>query len=61
MVGLRLLHLNIILQTVENIHKIGIKPDIEVKIPDELLSGAYDRSKDPQFNKALEVVREKLK
>lgn len=44
-----------------NIHKIGIKPDIEVKIPDELLSGVYDRNKDPQFNKALEVVREKLK
>lgn len=44
----------------ENIHKVGIKPDIEVKIPEELLTGPYDRSKDPQFDKGLEVIREKL-
>lgn len=45
----------------ENIHEIGIKPDIEVEIPEELLVGSYDRSKDPQFIKALEVINEKLK
>lgn len=44
----------------ENIHKIGIKPDIEVKIPEELLTKPYDRSQDPQFDKGLEVIREKL-
>ncbi|MGL5378414.1 S41 family peptidase [Clostridium sp.] len=45
----------------ENIHKIGIKPDIEVKIPEELLNQPYNRSVDPQFNKALEIINEKLK
>lgn len=45
----------------ENIHKIGIKPDIEVKIPEELIDGPYDRKEDPQFIKGLEVVKEKLK
>lgn len=45
----------------ENIHKIGIKPDIEVKIPEELLKVPYDRNQDPQFNKGLEVIKEKLK
>lgn len=44
----------------ENIHKIGIKPDIEVKIPEELLDKPYDRTQDPQFNKGLEVIKEKL-
>lgn len=45
----------------ENIHKIGIKPDIEVKIPEELLKAQYDRNQDPQFTKGIEVIREKLK
>lgn len=45
----------------ENIHKIGIKPDIEVKIPEELLKGQYNRKEDPQFNKGLEVIKEKIK
>ncbi|MGG7060052.1 S41 family peptidase [Clostridium nigeriense] len=44
----------------ENIHKIGIKPDIEVEIPDEISQQEYDRSIDPQFNKALEVIKEKI-
>ena len=44
----------------ENIHKIGIEPDIEVEIPDEILQKEYDRSIDPQFNKALEVIKEKI-
>lgn len=44
----------------ENIHKIGIKPDIEVTYPEELLKQAYDRNKDPQFKKALEVITQKV-
>jgi carboxyl-terminal processing protease len=45
----------------ENIHHIGIKPDVEVAYPDELLKKAYDRSVDPQFTKALQLAREKVK
>ncbi len=45
----------------ENIHKIGIKPDIEVEIPKDILEKEYDRSIDPQFNKGLEVIKEKIK
>lgn len=45
----------------ENIHKVGIKPDIEVEIPKETLEKEYDRSIDPQFNKGLEVIKEKIK
>lgn len=48
----------------KNIHKIGIKPNIEVKYPDSLkedsLINGYNRSKDPQFKKALEVIEQKL-
>ena len=42
----------------ENIHKIGIKPDIEVEIPKDILEKEYDRSIDPPFNKGLEVIKE---
>lgn len=45
----------------ENIHKIGIKPHIEVEYPKELLEKQYNRGEDPQFNKALEVIKEKVK
>lgn len=45
----------------ENIHHTGIAPDIEVKYPDELREKVYRRSDDPQFNKALEVIKEKIK
>lgn len=45
----------------ENIHKIGITPDIEVSLPDELKTQDYTRELDSQFNKALEVIKEKLK
>lgn len=45
----------------ENIHGTGINPDIEVKYPIELLEKPYDRSLDPQFNKAVEVLKEKIK
>ncbi|MCI9070062.1 MAG: S41 family peptidase [Clostridium sp.] len=43
----------------ENIHGIGIEPDILVEIPQEVLKMDYDRNIDPQFQKALEVIREK--
>ncbi|MCY6354555.1 S41 family peptidase [Clostridium sp. ZS2-4] len=45
----------------ENIHHIGIKPNIEVKYPEELLKKSYDRNTDPQFNKALQIIKEKMK
>ncbi len=44
----------------ENIHGTGIAPDIEVEYPDELREQLYDRAKDPQFTKALEVIKEKV-
>lgn len=43
----------------ENIHGKGIAPDIEVEIPEGLFETSYDRSIDPQFQKALEVIKEK--
>lgn len=45
----------------ENIHHKGIKPNIEVKYPQELLDKTYSREKDPQFIKALEVIKENIK
>lgn len=45
----------------ENIHKIGIAPNIEVVIPKELQNDKLTRSNDPQLNKALEVIRDKIK
>jgi carboxyl-terminal processing protease len=45
----------------ENIHKIGITPNVEVAIPDEILQKDYNRSIDPQYLKALEVIKDKLK
>lgn len=45
----------------ENIDKIGINPHIEVEYPKELLTKPYDRATDPQFNKAMEVIKGKLK
>lgn len=44
----------------ENIHKVGIAPDIEIVYPDELKEKAYDRSVDPQFNKAIEEIKQKV-
>ena len=43
----------------ENIHGTGIEPNIVVQIPQEVLDMDYDRSIDPQCQKALEVIREK--
>ncbi|KZL93277.1 S41 family peptidase [Clostridium magnum] len=45
----------------ENIHHTGIKPDIEVEYPDDLRQKAYDRNTDPQFSKALEMAKSKIK
>lgn len=45
----------------ENIHKIGITPDIEVSIPEENLKMEYDRSIDTQYLKAIEVIKDKMK
>ncbi|MCM0651061.1 S41 family peptidase [Clostridium swellfunianum] len=45
----------------ENIHKTGIKPDVEVDYPEALLKQPYNRTVDPQFNKALEIMKDKVK
>ncbi|MHC6181135.1 S41 family peptidase [Clostridium sp. JNZ X4-2] len=45
----------------ENIHKKGIKPDVKVVYPETLKSSPYDRNKDPQFNKALDIAKSKIK
>lgn len=48
----------------ENINHKGFKPDIEVKYPDyekEIENNTYDRTKDPQFSKALEIINSKVK
>lgn len=44
-----------------DINKKGIEPDIEVKIPKELLEQPYSESNDPQLKKAQEFLSEKLK
>ena len=43
----------------ENIHGTGIAPEITVEIPQEVLEAEYSRDIDPQFQKALEIIREK--
>lgn len=45
----------------ENIHGKGINPDVDVEIPKELLEKEYDRSKDPQFIKAMEIISKSIK
>ena len=45
----------------ENIHHIGIKPEVQVVYPQELKGKAYNRSLDPQFEKALELAKGKIK
>ena len=44
-----------------NIHKKGIEPNIPVTYPKELLRQTYDPLKDPQMNKAIEVLKDKIK
>ncbi|MCB2290496.1 S41 family peptidase [Clostridium sp. CS001] len=45
----------------ENIHHIGIKPEINIVYPQELKEKDYDRKLDPQFKKALELAKDKIK
>ena len=39
-----------------SIHKVGITPDVEV----EMKSEDYENNRDPQLDKALEILKEKL-
>lgn len=43
-----------------NIQGTGFEPDINVEYPDELLKQPYSRENDPQFQKALEVIKTKI-
>ncbi|MBV4426189.1 S41 family peptidase [Clostridium tyrobutyricum] len=45
----------------ENIHKKGIKPNVQVVYPDSLKNKPYDRNSDPQFIKALQIAESKIK
>jgi carboxyl-terminal processing protease len=45
----------------ENINHTGIKPDVDVDYPDNLRALAYDRNTDPQFIKAMEIAKSKIK
>jgi len=45
----------------ENIQHIGIKPSVAVVYPTSLKEKAYDRTTDPQFKKALELAKDKIK
>ncbi|MGV8982661.1 S41 family peptidase [Clostridium sp.] len=45
----------------ENIHHIGIKPEVPIVYPTALKEKPYDRTLDPQFKKALELAKEKIK
>ena len=45
----------------ENIHHIGIKPQVAVTYPAALKEKAYDRKTDSQFIKALELAKDKIK
>lgn len=44
-----------------NIQGTGITPDIAVTYPDDLKKQTYDEAKDPQLNKAIEQMKEKIK
>jgi carboxyl-terminal processing protease len=45
----------------ENIHHIGIKPEVEVIYPQALKEKPYNRTLDPQFQKALQLAKDKIK
>ena len=45
----------------ENINKVGIKPDYEVELTEEDVKGGYTKEKDPQYQKAIEIINEQLK
>lgn len=44
-----------------NIHKIGIQPDVPVEMPKDLTPQTYTKEKDTQLQKAIEIMKEKLK
>lgn len=44
----------------ENIHKVGITPDYEVELNEELQDKEYSKELDNQYQKALEVLKEKM-
>ncbi|APF29027.1 peptidase S41 [Clostridium sporogenes] len=44
-----------------NINHKGITPDMEIDYPEELRKKEYDRKIDPQFNKALNIAKSKIK
>ena len=45
----------------ENIHNIGIKPDIEVKLKDDVKGIGYEHLKeDTQLQKAIEVLKKEV-
>ena len=44
----------------ENIHKKGIEPDYKVEIPDSVLKQQYSKDIDTQYQKALELMKEKI-
>ena len=41
----------------ENIHKKGVNPDVKVEYKESLTRKDYNRSEDPQFKKALEILK----
>ena len=45
----------------ENIHKKGIEPDYKVELPKDVMDKKYSRDLDTQYQKALEVINDKLK
>lgn len=44
----------------ENIHKVGITPDYKVELNEELQDKEYSKELDNQYQKALEVLKEKM-
>ena len=44
-----------------NIHGLGIEPDVVVEYPEDLQTKTYDRNLDPQFIKAVEIAKDKIK
>jgi carboxyl-terminal processing protease len=45
----------------ENINHKGFVPDVVVQYPQALMNKPYDRTTDPQFIKALDMINEKVK
>lgn len=43
-----------------DIHEIGVAPDVEVELPDDFISTDYKGAKDTQYNKGLEILRGEL-